>query len=118
MDLVTSSSQSPLNLFAHDFPRVTVPVTIKSGAGEVAVGTVLGKVTASGEYAPYDGDANDGTETAKLILKDAVDATSEAVLTNAYVTGVFNANALTGLDAAARVDFEGTPIILKDDVVE
>ena len=118
MDLVNSANQSPLNLFAHDFPRVTKPVTIVSGTGEVAAGTVLGKITASGKYTKYNDSGSDGEQTAKLILKDAVDATSADVLTNAYVTGVFNANALTGLDAAARVDFEGTPIILKDDVVE
>ena len=45
-------------------------------AGQVLdVGTVLGRVTASGKYVGYDNAAADGSETAAAILFDTVDAT-------------------------------------------
>ena len=49
---------------------------VVSGSGALSAGTVLGKITASGKYAPYDDDNADGTETAAGILTHAVDATS------------------------------------------
>ena len=112
--VVQEESQSNLNLFSGEFPRVTLPVTIVTGEGELAKGTVLGKVTATGKYKAYDNTANDGSETAKLILADAVDATSADVLASAYRSGCFDPDALTGLDANAKTDFDGTTIILKD----
>lgn len=54
-------------------------VTIVSGAGALLAGTVLGKITASGKYKPYDDDAADGTQTAVAILYADVDATSADV---------------------------------------
>lgn len=116
-DVVNSQELAEVQLFAGDFPRVTIPVTIASGQGELAAGTVLGKITETGNYGAYDNTNSDGTETAKLILKEAVDATSADVKCNAYVTGCFDKSALTGIDAAGLVDFEGTPIIIKDNVV-
>ena len=56
--------------------------TIASGSGVVAAGTVLGKITASGEYAPSP-DVSvpglEGAETATAILGYGVDATNQAV---------------------------------------
>ena len=67
----------------------------------------------SGKYAAYNASAINGTEKAVLILgENADDATSADVKAIAYVSGHFNTAALTGLDAAARVDFEGTAILL------
>jgi hypothetical protein len=51
-------------------------VVVVSGAGKLAAGTVLGKVTASGKYAAYDNAAETGVEVAAGILYAAVDATS------------------------------------------
>ncbi|KPD11568.1 head decoration protein [Phaeobacter sp. 11ANDIMAR09] len=57
-------------------------VTIANGAGKLAAGTVLGKVTATGEYVPAS-DAEvvgkEGAETAVAILAYGVDATDQAV---------------------------------------
>ena len=47
-------------------------------------GLVLGKVTATGKYKEYDSEADDGTETARVILDDEVnvlDAGAKADLT-------------------------------------
>lgn len=112
MDLVNTQENSKVQLFAGDFPRVLVPVTIASGAGVLTTGTVLGKITASGKFKAYQDGASDGSEVAKLILAEDVDATSADVKAMAYASGHFNEAALTGLDAAAKADFEGTPIFI------
>lgn len=51
-------------------------ITIASGAGVVAPGTVLGKVAASGKYVPRDATADDGSEAAAAICLYGCDATS------------------------------------------
>ena len=51
---------------------------LASGSGVCRAGTVLGRVTASGEYAPLDPDGTDGTETAAAVLYEERDATSAA----------------------------------------
>lgn len=54
-------------------------VTIVSGAGALASGTVLGKITASGKYTPVVATASDGSTNAAGILLEAVDATDADV---------------------------------------
>lgn len=57
-------------------------LTIKSGAGKLAAGTVLGKVTADSKYiASPDAEAVgfEGAETASAVLGYEVDATSADV---------------------------------------
>lgn len=58
---------------ARDYTRETV--TIASGAGVLAPGTVLGRITASGKFAAHAPGAADGTQTAAALLWGAVDAT-------------------------------------------
>ena len=71
----------PLESVAYEAPfnysRDTV--TIASGAGVVKANTVLGKITASGKYTPYDDGSTDGSETAAAISLYEVDATSADV---------------------------------------
>ncbi|MFV0385668.1 head decoration protein [Paracoccus sp. (in: a-proteobacteria)] len=50
-------------------------VVIASGSGRVKAGTVLGKVTATGKYAPLNTAATDGSQTAAAILFEMCDAT-------------------------------------------
>ncbi|MFN3347415.1 head decoration protein [Pseudorhodoplanes sp.] len=50
-------------------------IVIASGAGKLLPGTVLGRVTASGKFAPSPETAADGSETASAILIGHVDAT-------------------------------------------
>jgi hypothetical protein len=57
-------------------------ITIASGQGELAVGTVLARES-GGEYVAVDPDASDDTETAVAILGYPVDATSAAVIVSA-----------------------------------
>ncbi len=56
-------------------------VTVASGAGNLAAGAVLGKITASGKYvlSHYNtgvGDVSDGSQTAVAVLLTPVDASA------------------------------------------
>lgn len=50
--------------------------TLASGSGEVIVGTVLGRVSASGKFKPLAPGASDGTQTAAAVILQYADATS------------------------------------------
>ncbi|SFK99367.1 Bacteriophage lambda head decoration protein D [Pseudovibrio ascidiaceicola] len=54
-------------------------VTIAAGSGVVAAATVVGKQTDSQKYVPSPATGADGSETAKAVLANAVDATSQDV---------------------------------------
>ena len=57
-------------------------VTIKSGAGKLAPGTVLGALTTGGKYVPSahaEVTGSEGAEVAKAVLAYGVDATSADV---------------------------------------
>lgn len=60
-------------------------ILVEDGAGKLEVGTVLGKVEATGEYKQVDLDAEDGEEVAAGVLFGAVDATDAAVRAAAHV---------------------------------
>ncbi len=52
---------------------------VASGAGKLLSGTVLGQVTATKKFTPYDPAATDGSEAAAAILYEGCDATSADV---------------------------------------
>ncbi|MGY6709714.1 MAG: head decoration protein [Rhizobiaceae bacterium] len=52
---------------------------IASGSGVLKAGSVLGRVTASGKYVPFDPDGEDGSENAAAILYEGCDATESDV---------------------------------------
>jgi hypothetical protein len=62
-----------------DLSRETIVVL--SGSGKLLAGTVMGKITASGKYKPYDDGNADGSEVAAAILIYDIDATSADVTT-------------------------------------
>jgi hypothetical protein len=65
------------------------PITIQSGAGVLVRGTVLGLVSASNEYDILNPAGTDGTEQARMILVDDVDATAAAANAEAYGPGKY-----------------------------
>ena len=111
MDLVTTQSGTTVPLFCGDFPRVTKPATVVAGSGVLVKGTVLGIVTASGKFGVYTDAGAGGLDVAKAILAEDVDATND-VNCSVYLAGDLNEAALTGLTAAAKVDFIGTAIFI------
>ena len=67
-------------------------ITIASGAGVIAAGTVLGKVTASGKYVASAVGASDGSEVPAAINTygtdaSSADATVSAIARDAEVNG-------------------------------
>ena len=84
-------------------------------------GTVLGIVSASGEYAPFNPTATDGTETAAGILYDEVDSTdgvvaAVAVVRDAEINGnhlIWPVGITDAQKAAAIASLRGTGIILR-----
>ena len=58
----------------RDYTRETI--TVASGAGKLAAGTVLGKITTGGKFTALAPAATNGSQTAAGILWDGIDATS------------------------------------------
>lgn len=100
--------------------REVVTILKKSGH-KLQAGTVLGKVTASGKYAPVNFSASDGSQTATAILFDNVDATEKdrsAVVTvrHAEVKAsalVWPAGAQTDQIKAALAQLQGSAIVAR-----
>ncbi|KKB99480.1 hypothetical protein WR43_09650 [Mycolicibacter arupensis] len=84
--------------------------------GYIPSGLVLGKISASGLYGPYDNNANDGRETAAGLLFSSVRAIDSAtgnplakVGGARFVHGLVNEARLpvsSGIDAAAKADLK------------
>jgi hypothetical protein len=80
-------------LFAGEYPIETIAVTVLSGQ-TLSPLSVVGKVTASGKYVLADADADDGSEQARLICVDGVNASGGDKVVNCYKSGTFNIDAL------------------------
>lgn len=95
----------------------------RSGQRMVAPGTdtlyragqVLGKVTASGRYAPYNDGNSDGTEVARAVLEadTMVTASDSSSAISMIVGGDLLKDLLIGLDAAGIVDLGGVTTVEK-----
>jgi hypothetical protein len=75
----------------------------------LAKGQVMGKVTLTGLFGPYDNGASDGREVAYGVLDeelaaDMVSATPQNITGIVGVMGTAYESACVGLDAAAKVD--------------
>lgn len=71
--------------------RSRANITIAAGAGILAPGTVLGKITATGatqgKYRPASPDATDGSQTAAAVLLYRADASAADVWVAGLVRG-------------------------------
>jgi hypothetical protein len=82
----------PDQLIAGNQKIVTDTVTL--GAGTLPRGSVLGKITASGNYILSVKTAGDGSQNPVAVLADVADASGGAVQCGVYLTGELNGNAL------------------------
>lgn len=87
---IAAQAYLPDQLIAGRFPMVTTMATI--GAGTLSRGTVLGQITASGNYIESVATAVDGSQNPVAILADNADASGGAVQAPIYETGEFNEN--------------------------
>lgn len=87
-------------------------VTLAAGNGVLAAGTVLGQATATKKYSAYNNANANGTQTARGILRQAVDTGTDpagpAQLANIVIRGIVKLNMVVGLDAAALTDLGAT----------
>lgn len=86
--------------------------------GDLAAGTVLGRIDASQKVIAHDPDAVDGSQVACGILCHDADASSADVTVQMYVGGEFDLSKLTfnvdlDSDDKKRAIFDGTPIVLR-----
>ena len=102
-----------MQLFAGEMEFETIPATIVAGSGILKVGTVVGRITDGGKYAPYNDLHVDGTEVARAILTEDLDATNADVNTSIFVEGTINRAALTGIDQAGEYDLQDRGIFVK-----
>lgn len=97
MSLKSSESITRDNLFSaanQVQPIVTMPVTVASGEGALARGTILAVADASPNSGNLKILGTEGYGTPVCVLAEAVDATSANVSAVGYCTGEFNASQL------------------------
>ena len=80
-------------------------VVLKATESKIPAGTLLGRITATGKYAPYNPDANDGTQTPTCILYAPYNGTNidADVLVISRLSEVIEAQ-LFGIQPAHRDD--------------
>lgn len=96
---VFAETYLPDQLIAGNEHLVTETQTLAQQAAVLARGTLLGKVTATGDLTVCVKTAADGSQTPYGILVDQTDATAGAVSCGVYVKGEFNVHKMT-IDAS------------------
>lgn len=116
---VNTDSYVPGDMYLGSYPLAVRTVTVVSGAGVLARGTVLGQITSGGKYKTALGASSDGSEDPRLILGEDVDASSGDVSAKAYCSGDFDQSKLifgagvTAADFEAACDAADRPIFIK-----
>ena len=86
MPSVTSETLDPNGILVSDLPVVTRPVTVASGQN-LAVFSLVGKVSASGKVVLSLAASSDGSETPYGVLLEAVDASGADAAGRVYRLG-------------------------------
>jgi len=86
--------------------------TLTPGQGIIPAGCVMGRVTATKKWSVYANGASDGTEVARGVLRDSRDTGTvgapQSVLGNIVIAGILRLSMLSGLDANAITDLNGS----------
>ncbi len=88
-------------------------VTLGSGQGVLAAGTVLGMRTSDKKYYAYDNAKGDGTQVARGVLRRPVDtgntvSAANDQVSNIVIAGILKWGLVVGADAAALTDLGAT----------
>jgi hypothetical protein len=75
--------------------------------GILPAGTVVARETATKKYVAYDGAGAGGAETAKGILRTAIDVSTEDKLGLVVFSGIVKNSKIEGLDAGAIAELNG-----------
>ncbi|CNI59449.1 antitermination protein [Yersinia pekkanenii] len=115
-----SSLFAPDQLVSGTLQLVTDTGVIAQAAAIHIRGTVMGKITASGEYVKSVKDAEDGSEVPVAILVDNVDTTVTAQRGGIYLMGQFNQNSVIHDDswtlAELKTALRSYSIFLEDSI--
>lgn len=114
-------TSTPDNLIAgNEVDMSFKAVTVLTGQGVLARGSVLGIVTAGGKGKLVAKASVDGSQVAKFILADTIDTTASDIVAQCYQSGQFNRDALifaAGNTAAEHEDnLRIYGILLKDNI--
>jgi hypothetical protein len=91
--------------------QATVGGVDSNGNRILQAGTLLGEITATGKYGPYDDGASDGRETAKGFLVEAVNFKDNVDIISAIMLhGSVIESRTSGVDANAKTDLAGAII--------
>ena len=116
---VSTDSYVPGAAYLGSYPLAVRTITIVSGAGVLAANTVIGQITTGCEYKTALSASGDGSGLPRLILAEAVDATSGDITAIAYCSGDFDSSKLVfgaGITASAfeaALDAADRPIFIK-----
>jgi len=124
-NIMADATYTPKNerIFSGIAEKNGKAITVKSGQGELAIGTILIALTAdAGEYTKIDLSTTPPAVDKQtiVILSDDIDATSEAVDCIGYRTGQFDENYLlfTGdMTEAWRNELRAIGIILNEGAI-
>lgn len=101
-DTITNSVDYD-GLIAGDFPLVTDTETVLTGL-DLERGTLMGKITATGQIQACDHTASDGSETPFGVLAEDIDTSGGAATGLIYLTGIFDSSKLTFGGSTAIAD--------------
>lgn len=93
--VTTVDTYTPTQLIVGSSDVITKPYTVTQTGVAMAVGTVLGQITASGKLVRHETTAADGSQTAVAILAVPLAAATGDVVAPVYLAGEFNYAALT-----------------------
>ncbi|MDP2262674.1 MAG: head decoration protein [Hydrogenophaga sp.] len=89
-------------------------VTVTQSGTALPPGQVLGKITASGKFVPYNNAASNGSEVAAAILYAPLEAATGDTKATVHVRHCEVVGAmLTGIDAPGKVDLAALGIITR-----
>lgn len=89
-------------------------VTVAAAAPAMVAGTLVGIITATGKYAPYNNANVDGTQTCVGALYRALaDSASDQPAVVFVRSAEFQRSELTGWDAAAEVELNARNIVTR-----
>jgi H2-forming N5,N10-methylenetetrahydromethanopterin dehydrogenase-like enzyme len=93
---------------------IVLSKTLAADSTKRVKGTVLGVISAGGNFAPYVDTNQDGTQTARAILMEDVAAHAGATYTALVaMQGQFIEANLTGIDANGKTDLEAVGIYME-----
>lgn len=85
-------------------------ITLKPGIGVIPAGCLMGQVTATKLWAPYNDALSDGTQTARGVLRTSVDTGTDAAgkryMGNLVIQGIIKSSAISGSDANGITDLK------------